>query len=139
MLVGVFWVVLLRDVVTEEDVGQSLEAVRVATWDVERDGVLVADVLGERLARFAIEHDDACRPFEAHEEIVLSALVVMEPPDHALPRVREVGLPGLLREQTLAPDLEEPAALVLDPAKRDPLEAGDHLFTPFCRTKSFTS
>ena len=51
-------VVLLGDVVAEEQIGQRLEAVRVRPGDVDRDGVVVADVLGERLAALPVEHDD---------------------------------------------------------------------------------
>ena len=51
LLVGVGWVVLLGHVVGEQEVGERLEAVRVAAGDVERDRILVADVLGERGAR----------------------------------------------------------------------------------------
>ena len=40
----------------------------------------------ERLAALAVEHDDAHRALEADEEIVLPALVVVQPADHALAR-----------------------------------------------------
>ena len=50
VLVGVGRVVLLGHEVTEEAVGERLVAVRVRAGDVERDGVVLADVLGERLA-----------------------------------------------------------------------------------------
>ena len=140
MLVGVGGVVLLGHVITEQDVRQRLEAVRVMTRDVQRDRVLVADVLRERLAGVAIEHDHARRPLQAHEEVVLAALVVVQPADDALPRERDVRLPGPLGEQRLTPDLDHPAALVLVGAQRDALEAFDHaLFAPLARTKSFTA
>ena len=58
VLVGVGRVELDRDVVAEEDVRQRLEAMRVVAGDVDRDRVVLADVLGERLARLAIENDD---------------------------------------------------------------------------------
>ena len=64
----------------------------VAAGDVERDRVLVADVLGERLARVAVEHDDAGHALQAGEEVVLAALVVVEPADHAAARERDVRL-----------------------------------------------
>ncbi len=132
LLVRVRGVVLLGDVVTEEEIGQRLEAVRVAAGDVDRDRVVVADVLGVRLAALPVEHDDARHPLQADEEVILAALVVMETPEDALAREREVGLSRLLRQQRLAPDLREPAALVLETAQRDPKQAVDHasLLTP---------
>src|SRR6476619_5387426 len=92
VLVRVGWVVLLGHVVDEEQVGERLEAVRVAAGDVQRNGVLVADVLRERLARLAVEDDDAGHALEAAEEIVLATLVVVEAADHAGTREGEVRL-----------------------------------------------
>ena len=62
MLVGIGGVVLLADVVQQQDVGQRLEAVCEVPRDVDGGGVVVADVLGERLAALAVERDDARRP-----------------------------------------------------------------------------
>jgi len=85
MLVGVARVVLDGDVVAEEDVGQRLEAMRVDPGDVDRDRVLLADVLVEGLTRRAVEHDDASRAAEARKEVVLAPLVVGQPADDAGP------------------------------------------------------
>ena len=131
LLVGVRRVVLLGHVVTEEEIGERLEAVSVASWDVDRHRILVADVLGERLAGLPVEHDDACHPLQADEEIVLATLVVVEAPNHALARERDVRLPRRLRQHALAPELHEPAALVLEALQRDPQQAIDHGSTLF--------
>src|SRR4051812_20820170 len=88
VLVRVRRVVLTRDVVEEEEIGERLEAVRERAADPERDAVLVADVLRERLPGRRIEHDDAGRSLEAGEEVALP-LVVVEAADHALARERE--------------------------------------------------
>src|SRR3989440_7977329 len=104
VLVRVGRVVLGRDVVAEEEIGERLEAVRVLPGDVERDRVLVADVEAERLAGPAVEDDHPGHALKAGEEIVLAALVVVQPPDHALARERDVGLPRRLRQLALAPD-----------------------------------
>ena len=105
MLVRVGRVVLLGDEVAEEAVGERLVAVRVAARDVDRDRVVVADVLGERLARLAVEHDDAHHALQADEEVVLAALVVVQPADHALARAREVRLAHRLRQRARAHQL----------------------------------
>ena len=86
----------------------------------------------KRLAGAAVEHDDARHPLQADEEIVLAALVVVEAADHALAREGDVRLPRRLRQEALAPELREPAALVLEEPQRDPDQALDHasLFTP---------
>ena len=79
-------------------------------------------------------------PLQAHEEVVLAALVVVQPADDALPREGDVRLARRLGELGLAADLDHPAALVLVGAQRDALEAFDHaLFAPLARTKSFTA
>ena len=83
---------IARDVVTEEQVGERLEAVRVDAGDVDRDRVLVADVLSERLAGRAVEDDDARRSLEAREQVVLAALVVVQAADRPLARERDVRL-----------------------------------------------
>ena len=74
----------------------------------------------------AVEDDDARRPLQADEEVVLSALVVVEPADRAAARERDVRLPRRLRQQALAAQLDEPAALVLEPLQRDAEQAVDH-------------
>ena len=139
MLVRVVRVVLLGHVVEEEAVGERLVPVGVRPWDVDRDRVLVADVLAEGLAGLRIEHDDPHHALQADEEIVLAALVVVEPPDHALTRVRQVRLLHRLRQRRGAHELHEPAALVVEALQRDAAEALDHLLAPFWRTKSLTS
>ena len=83
------------------------------------------------VARGAVEHDDACRPLQAGEEVVLAALVVVEAADHAAARERDVRLHRGPRQDAVAAELAEPAALVLEPPQRDPLDPLDaHLFTP---------
>src|SRR5581483_4535728 len=126
--------------VAEEDVRQRLEAVREPMADVDGDRVPVADVLRGRLARLRVEHDDASRPGQAHEEVVLPPFVEVEPSDDAAAREREVRLARALGEPALAVELHEPPALVLEPAKRDPRDAVDHgRFAPWRRTKSLTA
>ena len=106
VLVRIGRVVLLGDEVREERVGERLVAVRVDAGDVDRDRVVVADVLGERLAAcVAVEHDDAHHSREADEEVVLAALVVVEAADHARARTREVHLPDRLRQRARAREL----------------------------------
>jgi hypothetical protein len=139
VLVRVIRVVLLGHVVEEQAVRERLVAVRMDPGDVDRDRVLLADVLGERLACLQVEHDDAHHALDAGEEIVLAALVVVETPDHASAREREVRLLHRLRQLRRAHQLREPATLVVEAAQRDPAEPVDHLFTPFWRTKSLTS
>ena len=79
----------------------------------------------------AVEHDDARRSLQAGEEVVLAALVKVEAADDALARERDVRLHGRLRQDALASQLAEPAALVLEPLQRDPHDPLDaHLFTP---------
>ena len=136
MLVGLRRVVLDRDVVAEEDVRERFEAVRVVPGDVDGDGILLADVLRERVAARAVEHHDPGGPAEAREEVVLPALVVVEAAEHARARERDVRLPHRLRQRAVPSELAEPATLVLDAAERDPDEAVDHaascLFAPVC-------
>jgi hypothetical protein len=142
VLVGVVGVVLLRHVVAEEDIRQGLESVCIAPRDVESHRVLVADVLGEDFIGLEIEHDHPGGPLDAGKEIVLAPLVEVQAADHSSPREREVGLPGLLRQPTLPPELEKPAPFVLEAAQRDPPDPVDHtgaLLTPCLRTKSLTA
>ena len=126
MLVRIVGVVLLGHVVAEQEIGERLEAVCVAAGNVERDRVLVADVLAERLTRVAVEDDDPGRPLQAGEEVVLAAEVVVEPANHARPRERDVRLPGGPRQRALTPQLAEPAPLVLDATQRDAEQPFDH-------------
>ena len=132
MLVGILGVVLLGHVVEEEAVRQRLVAVRVDARDVDADGIVVADVLGERLAALPVEHDDAHHPVHAQEEIVLPALVEVQPAHDPASRRDEVGLAERLRERPGAHQLREPAPLVLEPPERDPEDALDQatLLTP---------
>src|SRR5213082_3468474 len=139
VLVGLGAVVFLGHEIREQTVGERLVSVRVNPRDVDGDGILVADVLGERLAGCAVEHDDAHHAAEAHEDVVLPALVVVQPTDDALARIREVRLAKRLRERALTGELAEPTALVLVPDELEALQAGDHRLTPARRTKSFTS
>ena len=80
----------------------------------------------------AVEHDDARRALQADEEVVLAALVVVEAANDALTGEGDVRLPRRLRQQALAAELREPAALVLEEPQRDAEQAVDHgsLFTP---------
>src|SRR5205814_4649338 len=114
-------------------------AVRERARDVDRDGVVVADVLRERLSGLAVERHDAHHPLEADEEIVLSALVVMEAADHALARADDVRLAHRLRQRRRAHQLHEPAALVLEALQLDAADDAHAWFAPCARTKSFTS
>ena len=98
MLVGIGRVVLLGDVIEEQTVGQRLVAVRVRAGDIQRDRIVVADVLAEGLPALAVEHDDAHHPVNAGEEVVLPALVIMQRADHALAREHEIRLPHRLRQ-----------------------------------------
>ncbi len=140
MLVRVGRVVFLGHVVTEEEIRQGFEAVGVMPRDVDRDQVVVADVLREGLAGLAIEHHNAGGPLQAREEVVLAALVIVQTANHALAREREVRLHGALGQAAVPAELAEPAPLVLEAAKRDDLDARDHcLLAPFVRTKSLTA
>ena len=141
MLVGIGRVVLLGDVVTEDQIGQRLEAVGVAAGNVDRDGIVVADVLAEDFPAHAVEHNHPRRPVETDEEVVLAALVEVQAPNRPGPREGHVGLDRRLRQRAFAPDLDEPAALVLETAQGNAHETLRHAsrLTPFARTKSFTS
>lgn len=139
MLVRIGGVVLLGDVVTEHEVGESLEAVGVPAGDVDGDVVVLADVHREDLAALPVEDDGARGAAEAGEEIVLPSLVVVEPPDHPSPRERDVRLDGRLRQAAFASHLEKPPALVLGVRERNELDAVDHLLAPCARTKSLTA
>src|SRR3954453_11126741 len=131
MLVRVGGVVLLGHEVTEETIGERLVAVRVPAGHVDRNGVLVADVLGERRAGLAVEDHDPHHSLQAEEEIVLPALVEVQGADRARPGLREVRLPDRLRQVARARELREPAALVLVPRERKTLNAFDHyVFAP---------
>src|SRR5262245_39127643 len=141
MLIRIRRVVLLGDVVAEDEIGERLEAVRVAAGDVEGNRVLVPDVLGERLPGLAVEHDDASSAAQTAEEVGLAALVVVEAADHARAREGDVRLPGRLRQCALAANLHQPAALVLEAAQREADDPLDHQswFAPPERTKSLTT
>ncbi len=132
LLVRLRRVVLLRHVVAEEEVRERLVTVRVMPRNVDRDRVLVTDVLAERLAARTVEDDHTRRPLETGKEVVLAALVVVEPSDHALPGEDEIRLQRRPWERTLPPQLGEPAALVLKAVQRDAEEPLDHavLLTP---------
>src|SRR5207244_7406641 len=110
-----------------------------AAGNVDGDRIVVADVLGERLAALEVEDDDPSRALDADEEVVLAPLVVVETADHALSRERDVRLPHPLLDPARAVDLDEPATLVLEPPERDPADALDHRLAPCSRTKSLTA
>ena len=112
--------------VAEEDVRERLEAVRVTAGHVDGDGVLVADVLGERLAGRTVEDHHAGRPAHADEQIVLAPLVVVQAPHDARAREREVRLDHPLRKSAVAADLAEPPALVGVHVQRYPHDPVDH-------------
>src|SRR5581483_535788 len=131
-------VVLLRDEAHERAVRARLVAVCVDARHVDRDRVVVAAVLAERLAARTVEHDDAHRPGEADEHVVLAALVEMQASNDALARVGEVRLHERLRERARTSELAEPSTLVLVAHQLDTPQTVDHLFTPVARTKSFT-
>ena len=122
MLVGRGRVVLLGHEVAEQAVRERLVTVGVDAGDVDRNRILVADVLGEGLVRLPVEDDDAHHPLETEEEIVLPALVVVEAAHHARPRVREVRLADRLRQVTRTRELREPPALVLEALQLDPAQ-----------------
>src|SRR5712691_3863885 len=111
----------------------------MSAGNVQRDLVRVADVLRERLARVSVKDDDARCALQADEQVVLAALVVVQPADHAAPREGDVGLARRLGEERLAPQLHQPAALVLETPERNAQDPFDHLLTPFRRTKSLTA
>ena len=138
VLVGIGGVVLLADVVEHQHVGQRLEAVREVAGDVDGREVVVADVLAERLARVAVERDDARTALKADEEVVLPALVVVQAADRALAREGDVRLADRLRQSARAGDLRQPAALVLEAAQRDSA-AGCSTRSGAARTRSITS
>ena len=123
VLVGIGDVVLLADVVKHQHVRQGFEAVREVAGHVDRREVVVADVLAERLARLAVERDDARTSLQADEEIVLSALVEVQAADRALTREGDVRLADRLRQVCRARDLDEPPARIVEPAQRDEVRA----------------
>src|SRR3954468_8629524 len=104
-------VVLLRDEVGEESIGQRLVAVSVAAGDVDRNRVVVTDVFRERLPGRSIEHHHAHYPGETDEEIVLAALVIVEATDHTAAGSREVQLPDRLRQGARTGGLGETTAV----------------------------
>ena len=69
-----------------------VQPVSVAARNVERHGVVIADVLGESYPGLPVEHDDTRRSLEAREEVVLAALVVVEATDHTPARKRDIRL-----------------------------------------------
>ncbi len=126
--------------VTEEDVGERLVAVREPARDPDRDRIVVADVDAHRLAAVAVEDDDTRRSGEAREEVGLAALVIVEPANYAGPREGDVGLAGRGGESAVAAELIDPAALVAVQLERDQLDAVDHpWFAPCARTWSLTA
>src|SRR5262245_24115896 len=100
--------------------------------NVDRHRVLVADVHGEGLTALSVEDDNARRPSETDEEVVLASPVEVQPPNHASPGEGDIRLHGRLRKQAVAPDLDEPAALVREDPQRKEKDPRDHacLFAP---------
>src|SRR5689334_23423982 len=98
----------------------------MAAGNVECDRVLLADVLAVRLAARAVEDDHAGGSGEAYEEIVLAALVVVQPANDPSAGEGDVRLQGRLRQRALASDLREPAALVLETPHREAKDSLDH-------------
>src|SRR4051812_39964887 len=140
VLIWIVAVVLLGDVVEKEAVAERLVAVRVPPWDEDGDRIVVPDVDRERFPAPAVEDDDSHHPAHAREEVALASLVVVEAPNHALPREGEVRLADRHRQRRPTHQLHEPAPLVLAALQRQELDPFDHaLFTPFARTKSLTS
>src|SRR4051812_25628275 len=131
-------VVFLGDEVAEQAVGQGLETVRAATGDVDGDRVVVPDVLGERLPALAVEHDDAHRPREADEQIVLPLLVEVQAADDTGAGPREIRLADRLRQRAHTCELGEPAALVLVLPEGEALD-DQTLLTPVSSTRRPTS
>ena len=112
---------------------KRLEAVRVVAGNVDRDRIVVPDVLGEGLARLPVEHDDSRRSPETCEEIVLPPLVEVQTPDDPRARERQVRLHHRLRQAAVPAQLREPAAIVgvdLERDALDPVDHGETLFTP---------
>ena len=56
----------------------GLEAVSVTARDIDGDGIVVTDVLRERLSALAVEDDDAGRALQARKQVVLASLVIVE-------------------------------------------------------------
>src|SRR3954465_4150893 len=117
VLVGIVRVVLLGDVVEHQHVGPARRSVREIARHVDRSEVAVPDVLGEGLARLTVERHDASLALQAHEEVVLPALVVMQPANRPPAREGDVRLPDRLRQEARTRDLRQPATLVLEPAQ----------------------
>src|SRR6185437_792906 len=63
------------------------------------------------------EPHDARLALQAHEEVVLPALVVVQPANRPLAREGDVRLPDRLRQKTRTGDLGQPATLVLETAQ----------------------
>jgi hypothetical protein len=141
VLIGVGRVVLLGHVVTEEKIAQGLEAVGVPARDVHGDEVVLADVGRKRLPGLAVEDDNARRPLQTGEEVVLAPFVVVQAADDALAREGEVRLHHVLRQLAVPAQLGEPSTLVLEARQRDDLDPreGHGLLAPFARTKSLTA
>ena len=120
--------------------GVVLNAGQAYVAEILADLLTSIDVLAECLAALAVEDDDAHGALEADEEIVLSALVVVQAADHALTREHHVRLAHRLREERRPHELHEPAAIVGVALQRNPRHRNGHcLFAPLARTKSLTA
>jgi hypothetical protein len=139
VLVRISWIVLGRDVVTENDVGKGLEAVSVTSRNIDGNWVGFSYVRTEDFAGRAVEDDDAGGADQTGEEVVLSAIVIVEAADHPFARERDVRLHGPLPDPAFPPYLEQPATFVAPVLEWDELEPFDHRLAPCLRTKSFTS
>ena len=85
MLVGIGPVVFLGDVVAKEKISERFESVGMASRNPNRHRIVVPNVDREGLSALAIEHHNPSDALQTSEEVVLAALVKMEPTDHALP------------------------------------------------------
>ena len=111
--------------VTEENVGQGFETVRVVAGHPDGDRILLADIERKGLARLAIKQDGARHSLQAGEEVVLAALMVVKAANHALAREGDVGLRYRAGQDAVAPQLTEPAALVGEALERNQLHAAE--------------
>src|SRR5229473_6055928 len=109
VLVGIRRVVLLGHEVHEQAVGQRLVPVRMNPGNVDRDAIVVADVVGERLAGRPVEDDDTHRAGQADEYVVLTPLVVVQTSNDTRARAGEVRLLDRFRKRARSHELGEPS------------------------------
>jgi hypothetical protein len=85
-----------------------------------------------------VEHHDPDHSRQAHEDVVLPALVEVKPADHAAAGTGQIHLPDGLLERTRPRDLGEPATLVGVTLERHAAQPFDHR-PRLSRTKSLTA